>query len=90
VDPAADPPATLLDEAQGGLFAAYVLLTAVALVVIGVSLGVGGVVSVVVAGLAVVVGVLAVVLQLVTGDLVPAVLYVPTRALGIALLAGWT
>ncbi|HKF85330.1 MAG TPA: hypothetical protein VKB30_06055 [Candidatus Limnocylindrales bacterium] len=85
-----DPAARLLEEAQGGLFAAYVLMTAVALVVIGLALAVGGGVSVVVAGLAILVGVGALVLQLATGDLVPAVLYLPTLAIGIALLAGWT
>lgn len=81
---------TLLDEAQGGLFAAFVLTTAVALVAIGIALAAGGQVSIVVAALAVVVGVVALVLQLATGDLVPAVLYLPTLAIGIALLAGWT
>lgn len=85
-----DPAASLLDEAQGGLFAAYVLMTASALVVIGATLAIGGGVSVVVAGLAVLVGVGAIVIQVVTGDLVPAVLYLPTLAIGIALLAGWT
>jgi len=85
-----DPAARLLEEAQGGLFAAYVLMTAVALVVIGLALAVGGGVSVVVAGLAILVGVGALVLQLATGDLVPAVLYLPTLAIGIALLVGWT
>jgi hypothetical protein len=85
-----DPAARLLDEAQGGLFAAYVVLTAVALVVIGVALAVGGGVSIVGAGLAIVVGAGALVIQLATGDLVPAVLYLPTLAIGIALLLGWT
>ena len=33
---------------------------------------------------------LALVIQLATGDLVPAVLYLPTLAIGIALLVGWT
>ena len=89
-DATTDPPVSLLDEAQGGLFAAYVLTTAVALIAIGLALAVGGQVSVAVAAFAVVVGVLALVLQLATGDLVPAVLYLPTLALGIALLAGWT
>jgi hypothetical protein len=85
-----DPAGRLLEEAQGGLFAAYVLMTAVALVFIGVTLAVGGGVSIVVAALTILVGVGALVIQLVTGDLVPAVLYLPTLALGIALLAGWT
>jgi hypothetical protein len=85
-----DPAARLLEEAQGGLFATYVLMTAVALVVIGLALALGGGVSIVVAGLAILVGGGALVIQLVTGDLVPAVLYLPTLAIGIALLAGWT
>ena len=89
-DATSDPPVSLLDEAQGGLFAAYVLTTAVALVAIGIAFAVGGQVSVVVPALAIVVGVLAIVLQLATGDLVPAVLYLPTLALGVALLARWT
>ena len=45
---------------------------------------------IVVAAAAVVVGVLGLVIQLATGDLVPAVLYLPTLAIGIALLVGWT
>jgi hypothetical protein len=85
-----DAAARLLEEAQGGLFAAYVLMTATALVVIGVAMAVGGGVSIMVAGLAILVGGGAVVLQLATGDLVPAVLYLPTLAIGIALLIGWT
>ena len=87
---ATGPAARLLDEAQGGLFGAFVLTTAVALIVIGIALAVGGQVSIVVAALAVLVGVAALVLQLATGDLVPAVLYLPTLVLGIALLIGWT
>jgi len=88
--PEPDPASSLLGEAQGGMFAAFVLMTAVALVVIGLALASGGQVSVVVAAAAVVVGVLALVIQLATGDLVPAVLYLPTLAIGIALLVGWT
>lgn len=88
--PEPDPASSLLGEAQGGMFAAFVLMTAVALVVIGLALAVGGQVSVVVAAAAVVVGLLALVIQLATGDLVPAVLYLPTLAIGIALLVGWT
>jgi hypothetical protein len=88
--PDADPAATLLAEAQSGLFAGFVLATAVALVMIGIALVIGGQVSVVAAAAAVIVGVLAFGIQLATGDLVPAVLYLPTLAIGIALLAGWT
>jgi hypothetical protein len=43
-----------------------------------------------VAWLVAVVGALCVVWFLRAGDLIPAVLYVPTLLLGIALLAGWS
>ena len=85
-----DPAGRLLEEAQGGLFAGYVLMTAVALVLFGIALAVGSGVSIVVAGLAILVGAGALVIQLATGDLVPAVLYLPTLVIGVALLVGWT
>jgi len=89
-DPTASSAVRLLDEAQGGTFAAYVLMTAVALVALGIALAVGGGVADVVAVASVAVGVIALVIQLATGDLVPAILYLPTLAIGIALPAGWT
>ena len=43
-----------------------------------------------IAAIAAVVALVAVGGQLLTGDTIPAILYVPTLLLGIALLAGWT
>ncbi len=65
--PDPDPAPGLLDEAQGGLFAGYVLMTAVALVVIGIAIAIGGQVSVVAAAAAVVVGLLAIGIALLVG-----------------------
>ena len=43
-----------------------------------------------VAWLVALVGALTAVWFVVAGDIIPAVLYLPTIALGIALIAGWT
>ncbi len=87
------PPGTtelLLGAATGGVFAMYVVVTAASLVVLGVVLVLAGGVAAPVAGLAVVIAAIAVGVQVVTGDTIPAVLYLPTLIIGIALLAGWT
>jgi hypothetical protein len=87
------PPAAtevLLHAATGGMFSAFVLGTAAALVALGGVLLLAGGVAPLVAGTSVVVGALAIVLQLATGDFIPATLYLPTILLGLALLAGWT
>ena len=76
--------------ATGGLFAAYILATSVVLLALGVVLAVSGTVALPVAAIVVLIGAVALGSQLVTGDTVPAVLYVPTLLIGIALLAGWT
>jgi hypothetical protein len=80
----------LLGLATGGLFAAFVLATGVVLVILGVVLAATGTIALPVAAIAVLVAAVALGSQLVTGDTVPAVLYVPTLLIGIALLAGWT
>jgi hypothetical protein len=85
-----EPAEALLGGAIGGLFWMFALVTSVALVALGLQLAVGGGVAVPVAGLAVLVGAVALAVLLRTGDLIPAVLYVPTLVLGIALLVGWT
>lgn len=84
------PPVRLLDALTGGLYQAFVLLCSVAVALLGVVLLVAGGVPVVVGILAVLVGGGCVVWLLVAGDIIPAVLYLPTLLLGIALLAGWT
>ena len=85
-----EPAETLLNAAQLGLFGAYSLLTAVALVALAVVLAVAGVVAVPVALVAGLIAGIVIAAYLVTGDSVPAVLYLPTILIGIALLAGWT
>ena len=85
-----EPAETLLNAAQAGLFGAYSLLTAVAVLALAVVLAVAGVVAVPVAVVAGLIGGVVIAAYLVTGDSVPAVLYLPTILIGIALLAGWT
>jgi hypothetical protein len=84
-----EPGETLLGAANGGLFAAFVLLTAGALIALGAVLVLSGGVAAPVALASLVVGMLAIALQLATGDFIPAALYLPTLFLGIALLIGW-
>jgi hypothetical protein len=84
-----EPAETLIGAATGGLFAAFILLTSVALVVLGAALALGGGVALLVALVCAGVGVLGIAVQLATGDFVPATLYLPTLFLGVALLIGW-
>jgi hypothetical protein len=84
-----EPGETLLGAANGGLFAAFVLLTAVALIALGAVLVLSGGVAAPVALASPAVGLLAIALQLATGDVIPATLYLPTLLLGVALLLGW-
>lgn len=74
----------------GGLFRMFAWTTAIVLVALGLVLAVGGGVAAPVAWVSVIVGVVAVGALVRHGDLIPAVLYLPTLLLGIALLAGWT
>jgi hypothetical protein len=84
-----DPAETLLGALTRGLFAAFVFATGLALVALALVLGAGGVaVPVAVLSGAVAAAVLAI--QARTGDCIPAILYVPTLLIGIALLAGWS
>lgn len=85
-----EPAESLVGGAIGGLFSMFALVTAVALVALGLLLAAGGGVALPVAGFAVVVGSIATAVLLRTGDLIPAALYLPTLVLGIALLVGWT
>ena len=79
----------LAAAATGGLFAAFTVITAVALIAIGTALALAGTASAIVAGsIAVAVATIALLTQLRTGDSIPAVLYVPSLVVGIAVLAG--
>ena len=80
----------LLGAATGGLFAAYTVVTAVALIGLGAVITLGsspaGAATGLVAGI---VAAVALVGQLRTGDSIPAVLYLSTIVVGVAVLAGW-
>ena len=85
-----EPAEALLGGVIGGLFASFALVTAVTLAGLGLVLALAGGVAAPVAWLAIVTGIGSVVWVVRSGDMIPAVLYVPTLALGAALLAGWT
>lgn len=83
------PAETLIGSATGGLFNGFVVLTSAALIVLGVTWALSGGVSLPVAGLIVIGGVGCLGWLAVAGDVIPAVLYLPTLLLGVAILAGW-
>lgn len=85
-----EPAETLLGSAIGGVFEAFMVITEVALIAIGVSLALGGGVGAPAAWLATLVAVVALAGTLKSGATIPAVIYLPTLIVGIALLAGWT
>lgn len=85
-----EPAERLLGDALGGLFAAYVLATGAALIALGLTLALGGGVAAPVAWVATLVSGVALAGFLRSGDTIPAILYVPTLLIGIALLLGWS
>lgn len=87
VDPG--PAEVLVGSATSGIFAGFVALTCAALVVLGGTYLLAGGLAVPVAALIAVGGLGCLAWLLVAGDVIPAVLYLPTLLLGIALLAGW-
>lgn len=89
IDAPAAAPEVLLHAATGALFATFVLATGTALVALGGVLLAAGGVAWPVAVFCMVIGALALVFQMGTGDVVPAILYLPTMLIGIALTAGW-
>jgi hypothetical protein len=84
-----EPAETLLAAATGGLYAAFVLTTAAALVAVGIALLAAGTVVAPVAVVVAVAGVLMAAWYLVAGDVIPAAFYPPTMLVGVALLLGW-
>lgn len=87
---ATEPAEAMMGALNGGLFAGYVLSTTIALVVLGLTLLAAGGVTVVAAIGSVGIGALGAAWLAATGDLIPAVLYLPTLFIGVALLAGWS
>jgi hypothetical protein len=80
------PPARLLEAAISALFQAFVLITAVSLVGLGAVLLMTGPNPAWVAAVLVLTGTTATAWLLRTGDVIPAVLYLPTVLLGITML----
>lgn len=80
------PHARLLDAATTALFQAFTLITAVSLAGLGAALLLAGLSSAWVAVALLVTGTAATAWLLRTGDVIPAVLYLPTALLGITLL----
>ena len=85
-----EPAETFLAAALGGLFAAFTLATGAALVAIGLTLALSGGVAAPVAWLATLIAALLTAGFVASGDTIPAVLYLPTLLIGLALLLGWS
>jgi hypothetical protein len=81
------PAETILGAAVGGLFTAFTLVTAAALVVLGLALGLTNEIPTPVAFLAILLALVQGGLQIRNGDSIPAVLYGPTVVVGAVLLA---
>jgi len=86
----AGPAETLLGAATGGLFGAFVVLTGIALVVLGGGMLMTGGLAAPVAVITAITGVLVIAWLVAAGDVIPAVVYVPTMLVGLALLMGWS
>jgi hypothetical protein len=84
-----EPAETLLGAALGGLFAAVILATCAALVVLGATLAGSGLIAAPVAWLTTLIPAVVFLGYLRSGDAVPAVLYLPTLLVGLALLFRW-
>ena len=84
-----EPAETLLGAALGGLFAAFILATSAALVVLGATLSGSGLIAAPVAWLTTLIPAVVLLGYLRSGDAVPAVLYLPTLLVGLALLFRW-
>lgn len=80
---------SLLGAATGGLFQAFVLITGGALAALGLTLLLAGVMASIVPILVLLMGVATIAWLLGTGDVIPAVLYLPTLLVGLGLLIGW-
>lgn len=80
----------LLDAATGGLFQGFVLITGTALAALGLTLLLTGVVAPAVAVVVLLFGAAGISWLLVNGDVIPAVLYLPTMVLGVAVLTDWS
>src|SRR3990170_6120787 len=85
-----EPAQTLIGAAIGGLFAAFMLVTRASLVAIGLTLTRSGGVAAPVAWLATLIAAGAFVGSIPPREVIPAVIYLPTFFIGLALLFGWS
>jgi len=83
-----EPVESLLGAAMSGLFSVFALATSGALLALGVTIALAAVVAAPVGWLIALAGALCIVWFLRAGELIPAVLYIPTLILGLALLGG--
>lgn len=85
-----EPAETLLASVIGGMYQAFLLMTGCALVGIGLVLGLSGGAASSAGWLAAIIAALAVARHATSGDVIPAVIYIPTLLVGLALLlVGW-
>ena len=85
-----EPAETILGAALGGLFAAFILATSAALVVLGATIAGSGLIADPLAWLTTLIPAVVLLGYLRSGDAIPALLYLPTLLVGLALLLGWS
>jgi len=85
-----EPAETLLGAVTGGLYSAFMLTTALALVAIGLTLVVGGGVAAPAAWAVTLLAAGALAGFFAFDGFLPAAIYAPTLLIGLALLPGWT
>jgi hypothetical protein len=85
-----EPAETLLGAVTGGLYSAFMLTTAIALVAIGLTLVLGGGIAAPAAWAVTILAAGALAGFFAFDGFLPAVIYFPTLLIGLALLLGWT
>jgi hypothetical protein len=75
---------------SGGLFVAFTLVGGMAMAALGIGIVATGIAAPLVGWVSVAIGLIAVAGLLITGDMPPFVLYLPSLVLGLALLLHWT
>ena len=81
-----EPAETLIGSVIGGLYTSFLLTTGAALIATGLALALSGGSASLVGWLAMIVAVLAVARHVTSGDVIPAVIYLPSLLVGLALL----
>jgi hypothetical protein len=84
-----EPVETLVGSVIGGLYSAFMPMTAIALAVIGLVLALGGGVAAPAAWIATILAVVALAGFFALDGFLPAAIYLPSLVVGLALLLGW-